>query len=190
MEREMKTILTMGIFLISGIPVRPTVTTADDLKPGLLGEYFAFGEAPVEDFPTIAAGKKVTLRKLDKELNWDPTHGKFNGTDQKDHFYVRWTGIVRIPKDGTFTFFTEGDDGSRLWVDTKQVVENGGQHSMVEKNGKIELKAGDHEFKVDLFQNVGAVGLKVRWETEGVSKQIIPASVLFHQADPDLDKPK
>jgi hypothetical protein len=70
------------------------------------------------------------------------------------------------------------------------VVENGGQHSLREKNGKIELKAGDHDFKVDLFQNEGAVRLKVRWETDGIPKEIIPSSELFHRADPELDRAK
>jgi hypothetical protein len=41
----------------------------------------------------------------------------FPGTQMSDHFYVRWTGKVRIPRDGKYTFFTESDDGSRLWID-------------------------------------------------------------------------
>jgi hypothetical protein len=176
-----------ALVLLAGTPALSTASTADDLKPGLIGEYFQLGEG-LDDFPTIAADKKPTLRKVDKVLNWEAVDGKFNDTEMEDHFYVRWTGIVRVPKDGTYTFYTESDDGSRLWVNGKTVVENGGLHAMEEKNGRIELKAGDHEIKVDLFENEGQVGLKVSWETDGVAKQIIPASALFHKADKDLDK--
>src|SRR5262247_3376845 len=97
--------LIAGLFLLAGSSAVRSTTAADDLKPGLIGEYFSFSEA-VEDFPTIASDKKPTLRKIDKELNWDAVDGKFNDTDLEDHFYVRWTGIVRIPKDGTYTFYT------------------------------------------------------------------------------------
>lgn len=159
---------------------------ADDLKPGLIGEYFDIGVA-LDDFPKVD-DKKPVVRRIDKELNWNATAEKFAGTELEDHFYVRWTGVLRIPKDGTYTFFSESDDGSRLWVDGKQIIENGGLHAMEEKSGSVDLKAGDHEFKVDLFENEGEVGLKVSWQTEGVEKQIIPATAYFHKADEKLDK--
>jgi hypothetical protein len=167
-----------------GIPV--SAGTADDPKPGLIGEYFDIGSA-IEDFPSVD-GKQPTVRRLDKELNWDATAEKFAGTELEDHFYVRWTGLLRVPKDGTYTLFTESDDGSRLFIDGKKVVENGGLHGMEEKNGAVELKAGDHEIKVELFENEGEVGLKVSWQADGVAKQIIPASAFFHKPDEKLDK--
>jgi hypothetical protein len=185
----MRKLSASWILLILGSSARSDATIPDELKPGLIGEYFAF-ERALEDFPTIAADKKPTFRKVDKAFNWKAVHGKFNDTDLEKHFYVRWTGILRIPKDETYTFFTESDDGSRLWVAGQIVVENGGLHSMVEKDGNIKLNAGDHEFRVDLYQNEGAVGLKIRWETIGVAKEIIPAAALLHKIDTDLDKPK
>lgn len=167
-----------------GIPA--SAGSADDPKPGLIGEYFDIGSA-VEDFPSVD-GKQPAVRRLDKELNWDATAEKFAGTELEDHFYVRWTGLLRVPKDGTYVLFTESDDGSRLFIDGKKVVENGGLHGMEEKNGSVELKAGDHEIKVELFENEGEVGLKVSWQADGVAKQIIPASALFHKPDEKLDK--
>jgi len=105
-----------------------------------------------------------------------------------DHFYVRWTGVLRVPKDGKYTFYTESDDGSRLWIGDKKVVDNGGLHGMEEKSGEIELKAGDVALKVDVFENEGGVGMKMFWEGAGISKQIIPAAALFHKKDETLDK--
>ena len=158
----------------------------DDPKPGLIGEYFDVGSA-IEDFPSVD-GKQPAVRRLDKELNWDATGEKFAGTELEDHFYVRWTGLLRVPKDGTYTLFTESDDGSRLWIDGKKVVENGGLHGMEEKSGTVELKAGDHDLKVELFENEGEVGLKVSWQADGLAKQIIPASAYLHKHDEKLDK--
>lgn len=174
------------VLAIWGAALQVSAKPADDPKPGLIGEYFDIGSG-IDDFPPIE-GKKPAVRKLDKQLNWDATDGKFAGTELEDHFYVRWTGLLRIPKDGTYTLYTESDDGSRLWIDGKKVVENGGLHAMEEKDGSVELKAGDHEIKVELFENEGEVGLKVSWKAEGLEKQLIPSSAYFHKPDEKLDK--
>ena len=151
----------------------------DDLKPGLIGEYFKFDEG-IEDFPDVK-NKKPNIRRADKELNWEGTGEEFAGTGFAEDFYVRWTGVVRIPKDGKYTFFTESDDGSRLFIDGKQVVDNGGLHAMEEKEGTAELKAGPHDIKIDFFENEGGAGCIARWEAEGVAKEVVPEKVLFHK---------
>jgi hypothetical protein len=52
---------------------------------------------------------------------------------------------------------------------------------MEEKSGEVELKKGDHPIKLEFFENEIEVGLKFSWETEGIEKQIVPASALFHE---------
>lgn len=159
----------------------------EELRPGLLGEYFSF-DSEIQDFPTVATDRKPALRRIDKQINWEATAEKFAGTELADHFYVRWTGVLHVPKDARFTFYAESDDGSRLWIDGKQVVENGGLHPMEEKSGEIELKAGDHEIKVDLFENEGDAGIKLSWEAPGMAKEIVPEKALAHPRDKNLDK--
>ena len=101
------------------------VARAGELAPGLLGEYFALDSA-VEDFPTIAADKQPTLKRADKTIDFRCTGPTFPGTKLENHFAVRWTGTIKIPKGGQYTFFLESDDGSRLLIDGKIVVDNGG----------------------------------------------------------------
>ena len=159
----------------------------DDMKPGLVAEFFNIGKA-MEEFPAIPAERKPDFRRVDRTINYENTTETFPGTVMTDHFYVRWTGRIRIPRDGTITFFTESDDGSRLWIDGKLVVDNGGLHAMEEKSGDIELKAGEHDLKVELFENDGDVGCKLSWESGTASKEILPEGVLIHRKDKDLDK--
>jgi hypothetical protein len=142
----------------------------------------------MEEFPVIAADRKADLRRIDRKINFEHTTETFPGTQMSDHFYVRWTGKVRIPRDGKYTFFTESDDGSRLWIDGKVLVDNGGLHAMEEKSGEVDLKAGDHEIKMELFENDGEVGCKLSWESTSLSKEILPDAVLIHKMDKDLDK--
>lgn len=159
----------------------------DDLKPGLIVEFYDMEKA-LEDFPVLDAEKKPAVRRIDPQVNYDSTADEFGKSGLSEHFYARWTGLLRVPKDGKYTFYTESDDGSRLWVNDKLVVENGGLHAMEEKSGEMELKAGDLPLKIDLFENEGDVGCKVSWETEGMPKEIIPEKVLFHRKDKELDK--
>lgn len=159
----------------------------EELRPGLLGEYFPL-EGELQDFPAIAPERKPAVRRIDKQINWDSTGEKFAGTELDEHFYARWTGVIRVPKDATYTFYTESDDGSRLWIGGKPLVDNGGLHAMEEKSAEVALKAGDHEIKVDLFENEGEVGLKLSWEASGMSKEIVPETALFHVKDKELDK--
>jgi len=159
----------------------------DELKPGLIAEFFKIGKA-MDDIPVIAADRKPDLRRIDRKINFENTAETFPGTNMSDHFYVRWMGKVRIPRDGKVTFFTESDDGSRLWIDGKVVVDNGGLHAMEEKSGEVDLKAGDHDLNLELFQNEGEVGCKLSWESAGQAKEILPEAALNHKKDKDLDK--
>jgi hypothetical protein len=160
---------------------------ADELKPGLIAEFFNIGK-PMEEFPTVAAERKPDLRRVDRLINFENTTETFPGTEMSDHFYVRWTGKIKIPRDGKFTFFTESDDGSRLWIDGKVVVDNGGLHAMEEKSGEIELKAGEHDIKLELFENDGDVGCKLSWESSSMAKEFLTDTVLSHKKDKELDK--
>jgi len=160
---------------------------AKDLKPGLLGEYYDMGDA-VEDFPNIPADKKPTIKLIDKQLNFESSSEELGNSKLADHFFARWTGVIRVPKDGKYKFYLESDDGSRLFIDNKQVIDNNGLHAMEEKDGEAELKAGDHPIKIEMFENEGEVGIKLSWEGAGQAKEIVPAAALFHAKDKDVDK--
>ncbi|MBI3416161.1 MAG: hypothetical protein HY043_12760 [Verrucomicrobia bacterium] len=117
---------------------------------------------------------------MDRKLNFEQSNGSFAGTELKENFYVRWTGLLRIQKAGRYTFFLESDDGSRLFLDGKQVVNNGGIHSLEEKSGDVELTVGDHPLIIDFFHRRGDAGCKFSWSSDGRPKENVPAEVMFH----------
>lgn len=165
----------------------PQAQPAPELRPGLLGEFFEL-QGDVEDFPSLPVDKKPTLRRIDAFISFDSTEAAFGGSGLTDRFFVRWTGVVRVPVEGKYTFFTESDDGSRFFVGDMKVVDNGGLHPMEEKSGEIELKPGDHPIRLELFDNVGEAGCRLSWEGPGIAKAVIPEKVLFHKKDKELDK--
>jgi hypothetical protein len=175
--KKLLSILAILLYAAGGISF-----AADEVKPGLIGEYFDMAGA-VEDFPALAADKKPTIKKVDKQVNVESVEENFNGTNLGQHFYIRWTGQVKIEKAGKYKFYTESDDGSRLFIDGKQLVDNSGLHAMQKKDGEVELTAGTHELKLEYFQNEGGAGCKLSWSADGIPEDIIPEKVLWHKAD-------
>ena len=152
----------------------------DTLQPGLIGRYYQF--PALSDFPSVPASRKPDVERVDKQINLASTLEEFAGTKLRDNFYVSWTGVIRIPKNATYTFYLESDDGSRLFIDGKEVVDNGSTHEMVEVSGRAELKAGDHEIKVEFFDEEEDAGCILSWQTAGLEKQVVPATAFFHKA--------
>jgi len=177
---KMFRLLFLGLCLVALARFAP----AAELSPGLLGEYVDLGESN-DDFPKPAPGKKPVITRVDKQINFRSTGPTFPDTKLTNYFAIRWTGKIKIPKDGKYTFFLESDDGSRLLIDGKTVVDNGGLHDMQEQMGGVELKAGDHEIRIDYFENEndGGAGCVLSWKTKEMPRAVVPASALSHEAE-------
>ncbi len=99
-------------------------------------------------------------------------------------FGFKYSGYIQVPSDGQYTFYTSSDDGSKLYIGSQLIVSNDFQHGMTEKSGSIWLRAGKHAISVEMFQNSSLYGLEARYAGPGISKQIIPAEVLYRLNNP------
>jgi hypothetical protein len=98
-----------------------------------------------------------------------------------EHFALKFEGFVEVPTDGIYTFYSNSDDGSQLFIHDKLLVDNDYTHPMSEKSGEIALKKGKHPIRFVFFQGRGGKGLKVLYRGPGVEKQELPATALFHR---------
>lgn len=138
------------------------------VKPGLHYDYYErfFVNTPDLDLvnPVISGSTpnvNISARKRDT------------------YFGFRFKGYVKAPKEGIYTFFLKSNDGSRLYIDDAELIENDANHGTVEEPGRIALKAGLHKIEVKYFQCGGGKALTVEWEGPGIKKQEIPAKALF-----------
>ncbi|MEO6434634.1 MAG: PVC-type heme-binding CxxCH protein, partial [Tepidisphaeraceae bacterium] len=130
----------------------------------------------------LPEGARPVLTRVDRHVDFveASSNQPFAGTDLIDHFAVRWTCLLRVPRAGRYAFATISNDGSRLFIDERMVVENGSRHGMVEKSGEVELSAGDHALRLEFFQGTGGKGCRLLWSAGGI-KEVVPADALFHQ---------
>ena len=137
-------------------------------QPGVKVDYFDPGaaNAAIETLAKLTPNASGIV----PDITLDAAQRK-----KKGKFALRFNTAIRIPKSGKYTFFTNSDDGSRLYLDKRLVVNNDGRHGMSEKSGTIDLPAGSHPIVVTYFNNGGGAGLNVSWRGPGIDKQKVPA---------------
>ena len=84
---------------------------------------------------------------------------------------IQWLGYFRATETGTWTFFTESDDASYVWLGTRAVsgfaasnavVNNGGGHGMIIKSGQIDLLAGEvYYLRIQYGQGGGGANMRL-----------------------------
>jgi alpha-L-fucosidase len=95
-----------------------------------------------------------------------------------EHVALRFSGFLDAPESELYRFALSSDDGSKLWIDGKLVVDNDGLHGPVEKHGAIALAKGLHGIEVVWFNQTGGAELKLRWALPGKPFETVPATAL------------
>ena len=87
-------------------------------------------------------------------------------------------GYIQIAKDGKYVFATQSDDGSKLYVNDKLVVNNDGDHGIQEQQGSVNLKSGKNKIKMEYFNGGGGYYLSATYQGSETPTQIISPEVL------------
>lgn len=112
----------------------------------------------------------------------DVSNFDLSGRLQDTNYFMRFSGYLSIPTNGSYTFYLNSDDGSKLWLDGALLVNNDGVHAAQEVSGVTNLAAGMHSLVVGYFQASGNQSLTVSWSGPGLAKQAIPNTALFLSA--------
>lgn len=98
-----------------------------------------------------------------------------------DKFSVRWTGKIRVPRSGEYTFYTHSNDGVRLSVGGQTIIDNWTPHSTMEDKGTVTLQANKPvDFKLEYFQAGGNAVMKLAWKPPGTPRVGIPAAAFIN----------
>ena len=82
----------------------------------------------------------------------DFTEGFPGVTKRIEWFAIDYTGRFYINKPGKYRFALVSDDGSKLYIDGKVLINNDGVHAPLRADGSINLAGGIHTMRVSYFQ--------------------------------------
>ncbi|HEX8351565.1 MAG TPA: glycoside hydrolase family 3 C-terminal domain-containing protein, partial [Pyrinomonadaceae bacterium] len=135
------------------IPVPASAYTTEGGAPGLGAEYFANEELKGEP----------AVKRTDAQLNFNwftdpPAPGL-----PYDRFSARWTGRLTPPSSGTYRFGAKADDGVRVYLDDKLVVDTWASRD-APTNVPVEMEGGRaYKLRVEFFDRYADATAKLVW---------------------------
>ena len=123
-----------------------------DVYSGFTGDWNGGDGTPFSDkvgslTPSWTLGNAIDLTGSPDYYNWHPFG--------LPRFGAQVTGAFTAATAGTYSFSTISDDGSALYVDGVQVVNNGNGHGPALANGEIDLTPGVHQLVVNFYEDLG-----------------------------------
>lgn len=89
-------------------------------------------------------------------------------TNRFEWFAIDYRGAFAVPAPGMYRFRLTSDDGSRLLIDGRQVIENDGIHGVSDVEDSVQLDEGVHSIEVQYFQGPRyEVALVLEWALPG-----------------------
>lgn len=155
-------------------PIEVTLLTNYDhlnLQPGLKYKYYENNVLYVDE-----------LEAFEPKKTGITPYFSIEDRDQDGLFGFIWSGFIKIPRDGIYTFSLSSNDGGVLYLDGARFIDLDGPHTAMPKSRTIALKAGTYQIAEKYFQMGGGYSNTVTWKGPGIRKEVIPPSVLFHAA--------
>jgi glucose/arabinose dehydrogenase len=156
---------------IRGVPDRPGAA-ASDVEPGrgLNGRYFK----------GIGFDREPVLERIDPSIDFDWGHGSPDAKIPPDRFSARWTGEIEPEATELCTFTLETDDGARLWIDGRLVLDRWSDQGPSPWTADVPLVEG-RRCRVDLemYEREGGASARLFWASARRPKTIVPQKRLY-----------
>jgi hypothetical protein len=161
----------------SKTPLPPTPLPDSDAEigdgSGLKGEYYLGRN--FEQFQFTRADKNL-------DLFWGSDRSPSPRLPIGADWSCRWTGRIQPRYSEVYTIYAVADDGVRVWVDHKLIIDDWTLHPLLEYSGRVRLEAGkQYDIRVDYFESGGPpASVGVYWESQSQKKEFIPEECLYY----------
>lgn len=120
---------------------------------GLKAEYF--------NNPNLDGQPAV---RTDEWINFEPANQAPDPFLPQSPLSIRWTGKLKPPVSGTYTLAFTSDDGCRLYLDGKRLIDSWYGRGITVDSVKIDLEAGKlYELQAEYFDNRDVAVGKLAW---------------------------
>ncbi|MBA3847857.1 MAG: hypothetical protein H0X45_14610, partial [Planctomycetes bacterium] len=174
----------IGLTGADGTPLEPGATApihhdGAGRVPGFAATWFA----------DITLQKPV-LSRIEPRIDTEFGGGSPHPSVPVDGFGARWTGVLVPNISGDHVFTTRSDDGVRLWIDEKPLVDNWTGHGAVDDSGTITLEAGkSYALRMEYFESGGPGMIRLSWTQPGGAPQVLDSSNIGSEPASDLFAP-
>jgi alpha-D-xyloside xylohydrolase len=151
-------------------PPPPTIATeylrSLDGQPGLSLEYF-------NGIDLTKSASKTIDSKVDHTWPGPPLANPPAGLDSLENFSARWEGTLIAPEEGQYEIGLEGDDGYRLWLNGKVVVQDWNNGPTRYKGTRVTFHKGQTiPVKIEYFQGILGRALRFGWRTPSQTREL------------------
>jgi hypothetical protein len=147
----------------------PVASQAADAPTGLKAEYFAN-----ETLSGTPAAERIdpTVDFAWESVEPAPGVGEHG-------FSARWSGTITPRYTERYTLTTRTDDGVRLWIDGKLVIDDWARHAVKANTVELDLVADQaHELRMEFYEHLGRAEARLLWESASQAREIVPTERL------------
>jgi len=125
--------------------------------------------------------KNLVLKRPDRSIAFKWPKAPAEGMPE-NFFSVRWTGFVKTGTAGRYTFSSRADDGVRLWVNGKLVIDDWRVHAPTESSGSIVLPANAKvPIRMEFFEETNEAEVDLRWSPPSQNQDLVVQSDIADQ---------
>lgn len=142
---------------------------------GLTGTYYDQNGAQRAYF----TGNEIVRYDPQVNFDWGRNEAAVPGL-RLDDFSIRWQGYITPSVSGRYQFSTRSDDGIRLTVDGRQLINQWNDHAQrTHYSSYVTLEAGvRYAIQLEFYERGGHAVAELYWQPPGGSRVIIPSSNL------------
>ena len=152
-----------------------------------------YGSRPYKKF---TEEKDVEITRIDSLINFNWVRNSPDKRISVDRFTAKWTGFIEPEYSETYTFEAKSDDGIRVRIDGKLLIDNWKKHeegseSNVQTHAEsksitntIKMQAGKrYTIEVEYFEDVLNASVSLLWQSKSQKQEIVPSKAFFITAD-------
>ncbi len=159
--------------------IAATDVNVGDLIPGAVVQVFNVpdGTEKIPNFDGLKAVQAGIMPKFDNISDND-----FG--DLVNNFALDGRGFIEVPEDGKYKFRVWSDDGSRVTLSGKVILDHDGPHGTSMKETELRLQKGFHPFYIEFYQGLGGKFLSFNWKPDAESEwKVVPSKAYSHHKD-------
>lgn len=156
------------------IPSSYLSPSADSSQHGLSAEYFN----------NMSLSGQPVLSRIDSRTTFNWHGGSPVAGVSGSNWSAEWSGVLTPPRSGLYTFSLTSDDGSRLFIAGKQLINDWSDHAAQTESGTVQLTAGQPvNIKIEYYQDTGDSLIALGWRAPGGHSLLHQAAAAARKSD-------